>query len=252
MHSRPPGPDRLIAVPGTFNLRDLGGYPVRGGGSLRWRTLFRSDALHRIDDAGRQVLAGLNLRTVIDLRTHEEAEIAPSALGPAPGPQRSHIPLLNTPDFNQLPLELTAVYRYLVDARGSSIAAAIGRLSAPDALPGLIHCSAGKDRTGLLSALILAAVGVEDDDIAADYALSRTYLLAEPTSALRQVAASTGLGNKLNLQLMGSPPEVILEALAQVRLRGGSVAGYLLSHGLPESALIRLRTALLAPPPATP
>jgi protein-tyrosine phosphatase len=242
-----PVPDRLIAVPGTFNLRDLGGYPARGGGTLRWRTLLRSDALHRIDDAGRLILAGLNLHTVIDLRTHEEAELAPSALGPALGVRRRHIPVLTTADFSELPLELSAVYRHMADRRGATIAAAIGRLCAPGALPGLIHCSAGKDRTGMLAALILAAVGVDDDDIAADYALSRTYLLAEPTSALRQVAASTGLGSRLNLQLMGSPPEVILDALAHVRGQDGSVTGYLLRHGLAQADLEHLRAALIEP-----
>ena len=72
--------DRRIALPGTLNLRDLGGYPAAGGGTVRWRTLLRSDALHRLDDAGRAVLAGLGLRTVIDLRTDEEVKAAPSAL----------------------------------------------------------------------------------------------------------------------------------------------------------------------------
>lgn len=246
-----PVPDRLIAVPGTLNLRDLGGYPARGG-TLRWRTLFRSDALHRIDDAGRLILAGLNLRTVIDLRTHEEAEIAPSALGSALGARRSHIPVLTTADFNELPLELSAVYRHMADSCGSTITAAIRRLCAPGALPGLIHCSAGKDRTGMLAALILAALGVGDEDIAADYALSRSYLLAEPDAAIRQVAASTGLGQRLNLSLMGSPPEVILDALAHVRSRSGSVTGYLLGHGLSQANLEDLRTALVEPPPPRP
>src|ERR1017187_103129 len=87
-------PDRLIPLPGTFNLRDLGGYPARGAGTVRWRTLFRSDALHRIDDSGRAVLTGLNLRTVIDLRTREEAEIAPSALGDALPGGRAYTRLL--------------------------------------------------------------------------------------------------------------------------------------------------------------
>jgi protein-tyrosine phosphatase len=243
-----PLPGRLIALPGTFNLRDLGGYRVTGGGTVRWRTLFRSDALHRIDEAGREILAGLGLRTVIDLRTQEEAELAPSALGPALAARCGHFPLLSTADFSALPPELTAVYRHMADACGPMITAAIGRLCAPGALPGLIHCSAGKDRTGMLAALILAAIGVGDEAIAADYALSRTYLLAEPDAAIAQVAASTGLGSRLNLQLMGSPPEIILTALEHVRRRSGSVPRYLLSHGLTESGLQALRSALIDPP----
>ena len=237
-------PDRHIALPGTFNLRDLGGY--RGsGGTVRWRTLLRSDGLHLLDDGGRAMLAGLNLRTVIDLRTHEECQAAPSALGDALGPLRRHIPVLDGGAFRTMAPELSAVYRYMVDECGAAIAAVVGRLSAPGGLPALIHCSAGKDRTGLLAALILAAIGVDDDVIAADYALSRTYLLAEPAAAVRQVRASTGLGQRLNLQLMGSPPEVIVGALARVRGNAGSVAGYLLRHGLTTTDLDALQAALI-------
>ena len=237
-------PERHIALPGTFNLRDLGGYPASGG-TIRWRTLLRSDGLHRLDDSGRAALAGLNLQTVIDLRTQEEAELAPSALGEVLSARRSHVPVINGTAFNTLAPELSAVYRYMVDERGATLAAAIGLLCAPGALPGLIHCSAGKDRTGLLVALILAAIGVEDDVIAADYALSRTYLLAEPTAAIRQVRASTGLGQRLDLELMGSPPEIILGALAHVRGRAGSVTGYLLGRGLTAAELDALRAALI-------
>lgn len=239
-----PLPDRHIDLPGTFNLRDLGGYPASGG-TMRWRTLLRSDGLHRLDDRGRAALAGLSLRTVIDLRTDEECQIAPSALGDALGSLRRHIPVLSAAEFGMLAPELTAVYRYMVDECGAAIAAAVGCLCVPGGLPALIHCSAGKDRTGLLAALILAAVGVDDDIIAADYALSRTYLLAEPTGALRQIRASTGLGTRLDLQLMGSPPEIILDALARVRSRAGSVTGYLISHGLGAADLTVLRAALI-------
>jgi protein-tyrosine phosphatase len=237
-------PDRYIALPGTFNLRDLGGYPA-GGGTVRWRTLLRSDGLHRLDDSGRARLAGLSLRTVIDLRTHEECEIAPSALGDELGMLRRHIPVMTTAAFVTLEPELSAAYRYMVDECGPTIAAVIGCLCAPGALPGLIHCSAGKDRTGLLAALILAAIGVGDDVIATDYALSRAYLLAAPTAADRQVRGSTGVGQRLDLQLMGSPPEIILGALARVRGQAGSVTGYLLRHGLAAADVDALRAALI-------
>jgi protein-tyrosine phosphatase len=155
------------------------------------------------------------------------------------------MPVIGSEALNALPPELGAVYRYLVDACGAAMAAAIGRLCAPGALPGLIHCSAGKDRTGLLAALILAEIGVDDEIIAADYALSRIYLPAEPVGVIRHVRASTGLGQRLNIQLTGSPPELILSALAQVRSLAGSVTGYLLRHGLTAADLESLRAALI-------
>src|ERR1039457_3063604 len=123
-------PDRLIPLPGTFNLRDLGGYPACGARTVHWRTLFRSDALHRIDYSGRAVLTGLNLRTVIDLRTREEAEIAPSALGDALTVRRAHIPVINTVQFSALAPELGGFYRQMVEGSGATTPAAIPCLCA--------------------------------------------------------------------------------------------------------------------------
>ena len=163
--------DRRIALPGTQNLRDLGGYPAAGGGTVRWRTLLRSDALHRLDDAGRAALGGLGLRTVIDLRTDQEVEAAPSALD-GTGARTFHIPLFSDEAISRLPPERAAIYRYMIDDCGAAIAAAVGRLCAGGALPGLIHCTAGKDRTGLVAALVLDVIGVPDELIAADYAMS--------------------------------------------------------------------------------
>jgi protein-tyrosine phosphatase len=243
----PAGPDRLIPLAGTYNLRDVGGYPARGG-TVRWRTLLRSDALHRLDDAGREQLAALHLRTVIDLRTPGETELAPSALGAGFTGQRQHIPVLDGASFATLPPELSAIYRFMIDDCGTTLGAAVRSLARPGALPALIHCSAGKDRTGTLTALVLAAIGVPDEDIAADYALSHTYLLADPDEALRRVRDSTGLGQRLNLQLLGAKPETIGGLLGYVRDQAGSVPDYLRAHGVTSQDLDHLHQALVEPP----
>ena len=83
----------------------------------------------------------------------------------------------------------------------------MSELCAPAALPALVHCSAGKDRTGIVVALVLAALGVPDEVIAADYALSARYLDPERTPAIRQLQDSTGLGDALRLRLLASPPD---------------------------------------------
>jgi protein-tyrosine phosphatase len=243
-------PRRRIALPGVLNLRDVGGYPVAGGGSVRWRTLFRSDALHRLDAAGAAALAGLGLRTVLDLRTQAEVDIAPS---PVLG-RVTHLPLL--PDLQALPvpavpdvpgggLELNTIYRYFVDECGASITAAIAELTSDDAFPALVHCSAGKDRTGVVIAVILAVLGVPDEVIAADYALSAIYLDPEQTPAFGQLRASTGLGDGLTTALLASPPELILGVLNRITATAGSPEGYLRAHGLTGDALPGLRAALI-------
>jgi protein-tyrosine phosphatase len=238
-----PAMPRRIPLPGTVNMRDIGGYPTSDGGTVRWRTLLRSDALSRLDDTGRAALAGFGLRTVVDLRTLEEAENAPSALDGA-SVRVFHIPALRAEDFDGLPPELAEVYRCMVDNRGEALARAIGTLAAADALPGLVHCSAGKDRTGVVVALVLDLLGVPDEIIAADYATSAVNLDTEAAHVVSQIQAITG-GYRVDLGLLGSPPELILEALARVRGHAGSVASYLAGHGLPRDAIERLRRALV-------
>jgi protein-tyrosine phosphatase len=234
---------RHLALPGVMNLRDLGGYPVAGGGSIRWRTLLRSDALNQLDGTGATALAGLDLRTIVDLRTHVEAEMAPSAVAGLPV-RTTHISVLGG-DLQALPLELPAIYRYLIDDCGAAITGAVRVLCAAEAMPALVHCSAGKDRTGIVCALILAVAGVPDEFIAADYALSSVYLDPQRTPAIGRLQASTGLGDQLTESLLASPPALILDVLARVRARAGSVSGYLTGHGLSEAELARLRAALI-------
>lgn len=240
---------RRIALAGTLNLRDLGGYPTSGGGIVRWRTLLRSDALNRLDEAGRTELAALRLRTVIDLRTDEEARDAPSALDPA-AVQIVRLPLFTAAAIAALPPDLTAVYRYMIDERGPAIAAAVGRLGREGALPALVHCSAGKDRTGLIAAFVLSALGVPDDVIATDYSLSASYLDPGAAAVITRIQAIGGSASRLSLSVLGSPPELILGALARARQQAGTIPGYLQRHGLTDAALRGLRAAAVTYPAA--
>jgi protein-tyrosine phosphatase len=245
--------DRWIRLPGTTNLRDLGGYPTTDGGTVRWRTLLRSDALHRLDESGRAALVGLGLRTVIDLRTDEEVMATPGALDGTdatggPGVRTYHVPLFDASAIGRLPPELAAIYRYMIDDCGAAVAEAVWRLCAGNALPGLIHCTAGKDRTGLVAAIVLEVSGVPDDIIAADYAMSGTYLDSGAATAISQIRAVSGVGRWLDLGALGAQPRVIREALAHIRARAGSVAGYLMQNGLTAGDIETLRRALVAPP----
>lgn len=233
-------PRRRIELPGVLNLRDVGGYPVAGGGSVRWRSLFRSDALHGLDPAGVAALAGLGVKTVVDLRTQAELDVAPSPLAG----RVTHLPLIE--DLQALPApELAAVYRYVTDERGDAIAAAVGELTSDDAFPALVHCTAGKDRTGIVVALILAVLEVPDEVIAADYALSAIHLERGQTPVIGQLRASTGLDEELTRALLASPPELILGVLDRIRAVAGSAEGYLRAHGLSSEALTSLRSALI-------
>jgi protein-tyrosine phosphatase len=232
---------RRIDLPGLYNLRDLGGYPTADG-ELPWRTLLRSDALHQLDAVGLAGLLALGLRTIVDLRTHVEAEIAPTPLDLLAA-RHAHVSILGG-DLQALPLELDAIYGYVVRQCGGAIADAIRPLCAPQAFPALVHCSAGKDRTGIVIAMVLAVLGVPDDVIAADYALSGGYLDPSRTAAIGQLQAGTGLGDQLTGELLSSPPRLIRDVLDAARAGHGSVDGYLCAHGLRPADLAALRAAL--------
>jgi protein-tyrosine phosphatase len=134
----------------------------------------------------------------------------------------------------------------MIDECGGAIAAAVRVLCRAAALPALLHCSAGKDRTGIVTALVLAVAGVPDEYIAADYALSSVYLDPQRTAAIGHLQASTGLGDRLTASLLASPPALILEVLARVRSTAGSADRYLIGHGLSAAELATLRAALVS------
>ena len=239
-------PDRHLPLAGTYNLRDVGGYPTVGGGTTRWRTLLRSDALHRLDHGGWGTLA---VRTVVDLREDREHDLAPHAVGGHPVAVR-RMPLLGR--LGTLPegWTLADLYRLVVDERGPRLAATVGLLAESGALPAVVHCTAGKDRTGIVVALVLSAVGVDDATVAADYALTSQYLVGDyllEARERRERLARQGLASSTEAHL-ACEPDLILGVLARVRELAGDAGTYLVRHGLPEEHLAALRAALVDGP----
>jgi protein-tyrosine phosphatase len=235
---------RHLRVDGTYNLRDVGGYPTHAGGSVAWRTLFRSDSLQRLDSQGVAGLAALDLHTIVDLRADIEVEQAPSALAGLPA-RIVHAPMVRDPTVLPPMTDLGAEYRYTIDECGDSIGGAVRELCAPGALPALVHCAAGKDRTGIVIALVLAVLGVPDELIGADYLLSSVYLDPDSTAVIGRLKAN-GLGDNVTAELLSSPAGLILNVLAWARAAGGgSVYGYLTAHGVGAPDLAALRSALV-------
>jgi protein-tyrosine phosphatase len=237
---------RHVPVPGTLNFRDTGGYPVSGGGFTRWQALLRSDALHRLDPGAAGLIGALGLRTILDLRTSAETQIAPSPLDDLAGrgALTMHISLIGE-DMSALPAELGQIYDFIIDEQGLAIAAAVRSLARPGAFPALVHCTAGKDRTGIVVAVALAAIGVPDHIVAADYALTSLYLDPEHTPTIGHMQESSGLGDRLTAALLACPPDLILRTLDRARRQGGTIAGYLGSFGVTDADLTALRAGLV-------
>jgi protein-tyrosine phosphatase len=174
--------ERNVRLEGCFNFRDVGGYPTRAGRWIRAERLYRADGPHALTDADGATLQTLALRSVIDLRTADEVATKPSYIDALPGVVGHYLPLLDVvPHTDDLPSwtdprVVAGRYREMLESGSEMIAEALTILSDPSSYPGLIHCTAGKDRTGVLSAIILGLIDASDETILADYAESRAAM----------------------------------------------------------------------------
>jgi len=169
---------RKISLEGCFNFRDLGGYPTRDGAHVRWRRMFRSDGLQALTEADvAQLCDELSLASVVDLRsTAEISNDGRGLLADAPIGFH-HLPFFDGDTKGYVPppdMTLANLYLAMIERATEPIAAAI-RVMADTEPEGsaVYHCAAGKDRTGVLSAILLSLLGVDDELIVADYALSQ-------------------------------------------------------------------------------
>jgi protein-tyrosine phosphatase len=244
--------DRSDPAAQLQNVRDLGGLTAAPAGHVRSGVLFRSDA--PLDGDHPPALAGWPPRTVIDLRSAGE--------GGGPHPlQRGGAEVLSLPLFAGASLaaiaadlgdsftELGAMYLQMLHGSAGALVEAV-RAIADRPGPLLIHCSVGKDRTGVLVALVLSAVGVPDVDIVTDYRRTTANL----EGVLRRVVsgpaaiADAGLLERIGREhpeMLEAPSAAIAAVLAELHATEGGAAGWLLAHGLTEDELSRVRARLL-------
>jgi len=240
--------ERLIELEGCLNFRDLGGYPTADGRTVAWRQLFRSDALHELSGADVQRLrAELRIGDVVDLRS--PAEVAADGRSPlsTAGVRIHHLPLFDgdlgeAEDVDAL-IDLTDRYFAMARFAREPIARVVTTL-AETTTPVVYHCAAGKDRTGVISAVVLGALGVRDEIIAADYAATRQNLDAIIARLMNMDAYQTML-QTLPPDTLHAEPETMLSFLQRMRARYGSMQEYLLEAGAPETALLQLEARLL-------
>ncbi len=228
---------RRIPLQGTYNVRDIGGYVTTDGRLVARHLVLRGDALHQVDDEGRELLAAMTLRTTIDLREKDESDVAPDRVNARA--ELVSIPLFtyreaadsDVTDRGQF-ASLDEVYRFIVSKRGTAVAAVLRELAQPDSLPAIVHCTAGKDRTGIVIALLLSLLGVPDETIARDYHATDHFLAGEFYQVILRRAEENGHDPVAYTAMLGCEPHLILEVLAQVRTSHGDVATYLMENGL--------------------
>jgi protein-tyrosine phosphatase len=258
----PPDEDwraRFLPIESSLNFRDLGGYRTEDGRVVRRGQVFRAGSLSDLTEADQQALVDLGIRQVIDLRTPKEIERKPDRLPPALAESWVHLPAYvenNSSEFlkrlvryrGRLDQALADGYLELIDRRAPQFGLMLKRIAAGEGTPVVVHCTAGKDRTGLISALILSAVGVPDAIVIADYSLTnhhsdRIRIVSEPD--MRRIRR-LGLSMAATQPLLVADPDNMRAVMAHLRERYGSTEAYLLNQaGLSPDDLARLRVKLL-------
>ena len=240
---------RQLPIEGTHNFRDVGGYSTDDGGVTRWRTLFRSDSLHALTDAGLKAVEDLGLATAIDLRYERELDYLPSVLAGHP-----RIAYRNRPigpaaaPFGEPATTYDELNVYFLDRCQPFVATILGDLADARAYPALLSCHAGRDRTGLIVALLLSLAGVPREHVVADYALSgirEARLLAE----YRELGTPDGLDALTVAAFLECRPETMELTLDHLDRRYGGAEGYVREIGLSDDAIAAIRTAVVEPVP---
>jgi protein-tyrosine phosphatase len=259
----------------TQNLRDLGGTPAAGGRMVAAGRLYRSEALVRPgttdlcavwEPAHTRLYAALGIRTVLDLRSSAEAARAPSAWPDATGAAYVALPMDEGAEGDTsfvaeiragLRTRFTAddladFYFSTLRRRGPDFGAGLCVIADSARLPVLVHCAAGKDRTGLLVALLLEALGVPRRVVVADYALTG-ILRPDRVRAYAHLFAASGVDLADIAVLFDSPAAAMESTLSRLDEAYGSVSAYLRREGgLGQDELASLRASLLVQAPVTP
>lgn len=243
-------PTRLLKIDGAHNIRDLGGYPITGGATTRWRSVLRADGLSGLDPDACGTLLREGVTTIVDLRGEHEIGQQPSPFCTQERLHYCNISLfsalapvqaltLSAADF-----DMSARYRQALDDCGPAIRNVMQAIA--DAGPGMVlfHCTAGKDRTGIIAALLLRLAGVERRSIVEDYAL--TAQVAAPLLAnIRRRYLGRGVAPEHVEQFLACAPQTMESLLDHLDRTHGGVETYLRAIGLGNDTICRLRARLL-------
>ena len=245
---------QVYKIAGAYNVRDLGGYRTEEGKVTKTGQFVRSDSLHRIQNQGIKYLVKKNLSTVIDLRTKKEIEDEPNPFSNVEGVRFINIPLLEnlSPTFlgtnkieKNLDNPLLSFYLSVLHERQSAIREVFLEIFNAD--PGLIlfNCTAGKDRTGIIAALLLGLVKVPVADIIKNYTDSELFI-TELVEQFLEKSRLRGGDVESYAQMLRCPPKTMADALDSIFKRHTNIFKYLKLIGLSEEQLSGISDRLVA------
>jgi len=246
--------DRVLAWEGCLNVRDLGGHATEDGGETRVGAIVRADSVRQLSDRGWQALADHGVRLAVDLRWPEELAQDPprnvdidvvhiSVLGPSFDQAVDYFRTLDAhvDEVDDVADHYAFSYVDFLERNRDRFGQAIAAVADE---PGtvVIHCMGGKDRTGLVAALLLRLAGVALDDIGRDYALSGPNLAARTASWLD--SAPNEAERRRREKLSETPATAMARVIEEVERRFGGVDGYLGGGGVRPDQIDRLRARL--------
>lgn len=234
-----------MMVPHLHNLRDIGGPPA-GEGVVRRGRIFRSAApLRDLPDIASGV-AALGISHILDLRDTREREMSPRVWQSA-ALEVHHIPVFGDALGEIRFSGLAELYAIMIEHHAAAVARAAGHIVANGDTPALIHCTAGKDRTGVVVGVLLEVLGVDRAEILADYERSQTLLgddyLADLFAGVDLASLPGGAAHRAT----SSPRALLDAALDDISARYGSAEGLLLTHGIAPERIARLRDEMIVP-----
>jgi protein-tyrosine phosphatase len=231
---------RLLLLETTYNTRDVGGYKTLDGRTTKWRSLLRSDNLHALTPGAQNTLLDYGVRTIIDLRNSDEIEKAPNVFAQHSQVSYYNIPLFNNQiDYSQIPLwTLEELYVISLDKCRSQVLAIINTITVHKT-PILVHCAAGKDRTGIIVALLLSIANVPLKTIADDYAVSGKNIIPIYKEEI-EIAKEKGFAH-----IFDSPEETMLGTFSYLQKEYGGVVSYLQTIGITSEQINHIREMLV-------
>jgi len=227
--------ERKLPLEGPRNFRDLGGYPTQGGRRVRWGQIFRADSLAELTDADIAYLGRIGLARVIDLRGELEVSERPNRLAGRAGFDYVQLPIgdgdlspaewarrFEAGEFGEIDASwLVRGYLRTLDERAQRVGGVLSALAAAPS-PAVFHCTAGKDRTGVVSALLLLLLGVPRDVVIGDYSLTALYT-GNRIPAADQWFAERGIDPEQAAHVLASRREAMEETLAHLDEAHGGV-----------------------------
>jgi protein-tyrosine phosphatase len=239
--------ERLVKLEGAYNLRDLGGYKTKDGNVTKWGRFYRADGLHKLTEADQRTVLDRNIRLVVDLRHTDELQKDPNVFAASEQVAYHNVSLINPATVASTnSSSLGELYVGMLDESQSQIREVMDYLAngPGDAL--LYHCTAGKDRTGVISALLLDTAGVPHDVIVNDYSMT-AECLAPMIDEIRQkhLGSMTQEQSEKFERFMGCASENMVIMLEHLYNRYESAEKYLLAIGLTEAQIDTLKRKLL-------